>query len=71
VNEFSLEIDSDVVAKPEALIVRCISSIDDENSLSLILPKFNKWRDIMMTEAERQLPDHKTYDHAMELKDSQ
>jgi hypothetical protein len=50
-NEFSLEIDSDVLDNPEALIVGSISSIDNENSLSLIPPKFNKWLDIMMTEA--------------------
>jgi hypothetical protein len=71
VNEFSLEMDSDVLDNPEALIVGSISSIDDENSLSLIPPKFNKWQDIMTTEAAQQLPDDKRYDHATVLKDGQ
>jgi DNA-binding transcriptional regulator YdaS (Cro superfamily) len=56
---------------PKALIVGSISSIDDENSLSLIPPKFNQWLDIMTKEAARRLPDHKIYDHAIELKDGQ
>jgi hypothetical protein len=52
-NDFSLEIHSNVLDNPEALIVGSIFSIDNQNSLSLILLKFNKWLYFMTMEAAR------------------
>jgi hypothetical protein len=68
-DEFSVEYDNKVMHHPEALIVSSISTTElDSNPLDSVPNKFKKWMHIMSKEVAKCLPEHTSYDHAIDLK---
>jgi hypothetical protein len=71
-NEFSLQIDSNILDHPEAMVIGSISRQEDKIiPISLVPAKFRKWAHIMTKEAAAKLPQHKPYVHAIDIKGSE
>jgi hypothetical protein len=70
-----LRIDKRILMHPEASIIGHISIATTKEELSDILeqvPKrFRKWINIMTKEAADKLPEHKPYNHAIDLKEGE
>jgi hypothetical protein len=60
---------------PEASVIGHISTATTKDELSEALKqvpeKFRKWINIMTREAADRLPEHKPYDHAIDLKEGE
>jgi hypothetical protein len=68
-DEFNVEYDDEIVHHPEALVVGSIATTESESNLLDSDPeKFRKWMHIMSEETAEGLPNHTTYDHAIDLK---
>jgi hypothetical protein len=68
-DEFSLEYDSEILDHLEALVVGSLATTESkDNPLDSVPDKFKKWTHIMSKEATKRLPEHKPYDHAIDLK---
>jgi hypothetical protein len=71
-NEFSLQMDSNILDHPEAIVIGSISTKDDNiDPICLVPAKFRKWAHIMMKEGAAKLPEHKPYYHAIDIKDGE
>jgi hypothetical protein len=71
-NEFSLVMDPEVLKHGEALVIRRIDTSSKEmHPLSTVLDKFLQWTHIMTQEAADYLPEHMSYDHAIDLKEGE
>jgi hypothetical protein len=71
-NEFNIRYDSDIADHPEAMVIGSISTSDEKvDPISLVPAKFRKWAYIMTKEAAQRLPEHKPYDHAIDVKDGE
>jgi transposase InsO family protein len=74
-NAFSLKMDKSVLDHPEALVIGHIAATTTKEELSeaiqLVPDKFRKWISIMTKEAADRLPDHRPYDHAIDLKEGE
>jgi hypothetical protein len=72
---FSLKIDKRILSHPEASIIGHISAATTKeelpDALELVPEKFRKWINIMTKEAEDRLPEHKPYDHVIDLKEGE
>jgi hypothetical protein len=69
-NEFSLQMDSNILDHLVAMVIGSISTKEDNiDPISLVPAKFRKWVHIMTKEAAATLPEHKPYDHAIDIKD--
>jgi hypothetical protein len=69
-NEFRLQMDSNILDHPEAMVIGSISTKEDNiDPISLVLAKFRNWIHIMTKEAAAKLPEHKPYDHVIDIKD--
>jgi hypothetical protein len=54
------------------MVIRSISAIEDNiDPISQVLAKFRKWAHIMTKEAAAKLPEHKRYDHAIDINDGE
>jgi hypothetical protein len=52
------------------MAIGSISTSDEKvDRISLLPPKFWNWAYIMTKEGAQRLPEHKTYDHAIDVKD--
>jgi hypothetical protein len=61
--------DSNILDQPEAMVIGSISIKEDNlDSISLVPAKFWKWTHIMTKEVVAKLPEHKPYDHAIDIK---
>jgi transposase InsO family protein len=71
----ALEYDPSVLEDPQAMIVGFIGTIASQTELddaiARVPAKYRQFTDIMTTEAASKLPDHKPYDHAIDLKDGE
>jgi hypothetical protein len=68
-DEFCLESANQVMHSPEALIVGSISTTElDSNPHDSVPDKFKKWTYIMSKVAAKHLPEHTSYNHAIDLK---
>jgi hypothetical protein len=71
-NQFSLQIDSNILNHPEAVVIGSISIQEDRiDPISLVHAICRKWAHIMTKEAAAKLPQHKPCDHAIDIKDSE
>jgi hypothetical protein len=72
---FPLRIDKRILTHLEASIIGHISTATTKEELSDALEqvpeKFRKWINIMTKEAADKLPEHKPYDHAIDLKEGE
>jgi hypothetical protein len=72
---FSLKVEKRVLSHLEASIIGHISMATTKEELSdtleLVAKKFRKWINIMTEEAADRLPEHKPYDHAIDLKEGE
>jgi hypothetical protein len=70
---FSVKVDKRVLDHSEALVIGHISAVATKEELSeaiqLVPEKFRKWISIMTKETADRLPEHKPYDHAIDLKE--
>jgi hypothetical protein len=67
-NEFSLQIDSNLLDHPEAMVIASISTKEDNiDPISLVPAKFRKCARIVKREAAPNLPEHNPYDHAIDM----
>jgi hypothetical protein len=71
-NEFSLQIDSNILDYMEAMVIGSISTTEDNiDPISIVPTKFQKWAHIMMKEAAPKLPEHKPYNHVIDINDGE
>jgi len=70
VQEFSLSLDDSVLSHPKARFVRYVSAIDStaNDSLEQVLRESRQFLGIMRKEADDALPEHCSYDHAIDLR---
>jgi hypothetical protein len=64
--------DSNILDPLEAMVIESISIKEDNiDPIGLLPATFRKWANIMMKEAAEKLPEHKPYDHAIDIKDDE
>jgi hypothetical protein len=72
---FPLRIDKRILTHPEASIIGHISTATTKDEVSEALEQvpeiFRKWINIMSKEAADRLPEHKPYDHAIDIKEGE
>jgi hypothetical protein len=70
--KFSLQIDSNILDHPEAIVIGSISTPDEKiDPISLVARKFRKWAYIRTKAAAAELPQHKPCDNAIEIRDGE
>jgi hypothetical protein len=73
--DFGLELDTEVLDHPEAAVIGYVSAINEGKNevdpISLVPPKFRKFSPIMTQEAADKLPEHASYDHAIDIKEGE
>jgi hypothetical protein len=64
--------DSNILDHLGAMVIRPISTEEEKIDLiSLVPSKFRKWVHIMMKKAAAKVPQHKPYDHGIDITDSE
>jgi hypothetical protein len=72
--EFSLTMDKDILHYYDATVIRYVASVNPDpaevDPTTIIPDKFQQYVKVLGKELADKLPDHKPYDHAIDLKDS-
>jgi len=70
VQEFSLSLDDSILSHPEARFIGYVSAVDltANDSLEQVPEEFRQFLGIMGKEAADALPEHRSYDHAINLR---
>jgi hypothetical protein len=73
--EFSLTIDKDILYHYNTIVIGYIASVNPDpaniNPTTIILDKFQQYIKVLGKELTDKLPNHKPYDHAIDLKDGE
>ena len=74
VAEFSLSLDESILQHSEARIIGYVSAVDTgaaPDQLESVPKEFRQFLDIMGQEAANALPEHRSYDHRIDLKEGE
>jgi hypothetical protein len=70
--KFSLYTDSNILYHPEPMVIGSISTQEEKiDPISLVPGKFQTWAHIMTKKVAAQPPQHRPYDHALDIKHSE
>jgi hypothetical protein len=70
ISEFPLQLDQTVLQHPEAQIIGYISAVSND-PCALVSEQFHQFLDVMGKEIADALPEHRPYDHAIQLKEGE
>ena len=68
---FALQLDPDVLQNPEARVIGYVSAATEANEIARVPIQFRPLLDIMGKEAADVLPEHRSYDHEIRLKEGE
>jgi hypothetical protein len=60
-----------VLQHPEARVISYVSAVGSESAVELVPEQFRLFLDIMGKEAADVLPEHRSYDHEIRLKEGE
>jgi hypothetical protein len=73
--EFSLTMDKDILHHYKAIVIGYVTSVNTDpvevDPATIVLERFQQYVKVLGKELADKLPDHKPYDHAIDLKDGE